>query len=57
MTHASLEFQPLTESDLPLLHSWLNRPQAFEPLASWPLPMGRRCWWFWTGQHGRLPRA
>jgi hypothetical protein len=30
MTHASLEFHPLTESDLPLLHSWLNRPHVLE---------------------------
>lgn len=30
MTSASLEFHPLTESDLPLLHSWLNRPHVSE---------------------------
>jgi aminoglycoside 6'-N-acetyltransferase-1b/aminoglycoside 6'-N-acetyltransferase-2 len=30
MTHASLEFHVLTESDLPLLYSWLNRPHVLE---------------------------
>jgi aminoglycoside 6'-N-acetyltransferase-1b/aminoglycoside 6'-N-acetyltransferase-2 len=30
MTHASLEFRALTESDLPLLHAWLNRPHVLE---------------------------
>jgi RimJ/RimL family protein N-acetyltransferase len=30
MTHAALEFLALTESDLPLLHSWLNWPHVLE---------------------------
>ena len=30
MTYASLEFHLLTEADLPLLHSWLNRPHVLE---------------------------
>ncbi len=30
MPHLHVEFRPLTESDLPLLHSWLNRPHVLE---------------------------
>ena len=30
MTPASIEFEPLTEADLPLLHYWLNRPHVLE---------------------------
>ena len=30
MSDPSLEFRPLAESDLPLLHSWLNRPHILE---------------------------
>ena len=30
MIHAPLEFHHLTESDLPRLHSWLNRPHVLQ---------------------------
>ena len=33
MKYPPLEFHPLTESDLPLLHAWLNRPHVAE---FWP---------------------
>ena len=36
MSSPSLEFHPLTESDLPLLHSWLNRPHVLEWWTSEP---------------------